>query len=444
MAPIINLYDGTTTIQLNNASPILTRAEWVPATPRLEENMIQNVGDGDYVNPPTWRNVTETIPLLIIGSSATITSNLTAIQRMLDFSPAGRRHRKKWLRVKYDHDSDVWRSEILAARVVPANANRLTMGTMEVNLIITRRFYWEGPETQLSLSSAGTSTPTTNYVTVYNNDDATANSNWFQVAASEVDGDLPAPIKVEIQNKSGSTKVMRGIYLGNYAHIGTTVDPIILGTASSVSGETHTWATDTTELTHRFAIPTSLISNFDGRSGHVMAVFSSTIDPDTLVRASLQYRFSGTYYDVVIGEWVVSGGHCVLNLGTFPFPPSGYGAISGNLFLTLHMQGPSGDSVTVDWMQILPAGPGQFRELREFISFVNIDNLDLVTDDALDGTVYATESGVKTVQHRGYGDPLHVWPNLTQRFRMIVEGTLLEAGAAYGVKAWYRPRRLIY
>lgn len=443
MAPVINLYDGVSTIQLNNSSPIMTRADWVPAVPRLEENTIQNVGDGDYVNPPTWRNVTETIPLLLIGSASTITSSLSSIQRMLDFSPAGRGHRTKWLRVQYDHDSQVWRSEILAARVVPGNANRLTMGTMEVSLIITRRYYWEGPETQLELSGP-IHGATTNYVSVYNDDDATANSNWFQVAAAEVDGDLPTPIKLELRNQSGSTKIMRGIYLGNYAHIGTTVDPIILGSASSVSGATHTWASDSEELTHRFGVPASLIQNFDGRSGHVMAVFSSTIDVNTLVRASLQYGFSGNYYDVVIGEWVVSGGHCVLDLGTFPIPPSGYTAIEGNFYLTLHMQGPSGDSVTVDWMQVLPAGPGQFRELRELISYINIANNDLVTDDALTGIVYATESGVNTVQHRGYGDPLHVWPNLTQRFRMIVEGSLLEAGAAYGVKAWYRPRRLIY
>jgi hypothetical protein len=443
----LTITDGTTTVDINSTA-IRTLDGWVPSTPQLNENAIANLGDGDTLGVPTWRNVTETIPLLLIGNAATIAAAQQSLEKLVD---QARQNRLTWgntrvyLQVQFSHDAAVWRSEVLAGRVVPVDpAGRLAMGSMEVSLILTRRYYWEGPATALELTSQTTTVATTGYVTVYNDDDASTTTNWFQVASAQVTGDLPSPLKIELKNNSGGTRYARGIFFGNYVWMDpTTIDPILRGSEAS-GGATGTLASTTEAITHLWALSTAQLADMNGQYARILVAFSTEPKADTLMRAALQYNDGGTYIDLVIGEQIRAGGEVVLDLGAMPVPPGGAATASDDIYLALRGQAMSGsDSIVVDWAQFMPAGHGLFRHLRGVTLAVSAPNGASVFDDGIDRIIYTLESGVNVPKHRGFHAPLHVWPGRTQRMRVMVQGhTALEAGQVYQVKASYRPRRL--
>jgi hypothetical protein len=64
-------------------------------------------------------------------------------------------------------------------------------------------------------------------------------------------------------------------------------------------------------------------------------------------------------------------------------------------------------------------------------------------DDGIAQRTYARIGSTPSPYYRAYHAPVHVWPNRTQRLRLMVQGhTTMEAGSLWQVKAWYRPRRL--
>lgn len=447
MATTLNLTDGTTTVSLNS-SGITTLDGWTPGTPQLNENTVENLGDGDTLGTPTWRNVTESIPLLLAGNAATIVAALQSLEMLLDTARQNRLtsgNRRVYLQVQFDHDTGVWRSEVLAGRAVPVDsASRLQRGTLEVSLLLTRRYYWEGAETQLALTSSATSPATTDYVDVYNNDDTTpAATNWFQVASTQVTGDLPTPLKLEIKNASGGLLYARGVFVGNYVWMDpTTVDPIWRHGDATTSTTTLSNGNETT--VYRWAVSAAQLADFDGQYARLLAAWNSDPKSDTLFRFALQYDDDGAYIDLTQGEQVVAGDEVILDLGALPVPPGGVAAVGGDLFLAIKAQATSGsDSFSVDWVQLMPAGHGLFRHLRGMALSVSIPNNDAIIDDGIAARTYARIGGTPSPYYRAYHAPVHVWPNRTQRLRLMVQGhTTLEPAKLWQVKAWYRPRRL--
>jgi hypothetical protein len=254
MAPLFRITDGTVVIDLN-VSPILTTT-YVQQSPEVNNDVLKNLGDGDLLAVPTWANVVETLELLITGASATaVRDSIRSIEALLDTARQNRltwRGTRVWLEVQYDQDSSVWwRSEILAGRLSHKHAaDQIWKAKLETALIITRRYFWEGPETQVQMSSAGTGTPTTGYVTVYNDDDATANTNWFQIAAAQVDGVIPSPLKLEVLNNTGAMVPLQSMHLGNYVHMdAANIDPILRGSDAAYSDTS--WAGTTETVVYR-------------------------------------------------------------------------------------------------------------------------------------------------------------------------------------------------
>jgi hypothetical protein len=136
----------------------------------------------------------------------------------------------------------------------------------------------------------------------------------------------------------------------------------------------------------------------------------------------------------------------VQDLGSLPIPPSMWSDGMGQ-YITLGITGktPTGtDTVSVDWLQIFPSGAGRYRVL-EGLTTLNFSTNDEVVDDGPNGSVYVNDAllAKKLPWFRPLYDPIYLWPNLTQRLRLIVDGgNLFEAAQAWGVSVAYRPRRL--
>lgn len=440
--------DGTTTIDLNG-SPNWVQ-EYPMATPETREDVITNLGDGDTLSTPTWSNVTESITLLLTGANAAaVRTTVQSIERLLDRARQNRltwRGVKVWLEVRFDHDSGWWRSQILAGRLSHSHGpDQIWRGYLETSLIITRRYYWEGEEVQLALASQATPTPTTNYATVYNNDDETSNTNWFQAAASQVVATvIPAPIRLEVRNQNGAYRGLRSLHVGNYVHMDpSNVDPIMRGEQASFT-ET-SWSLSSEVLAYRWALTAAQLEDFAGQYCRVLVAFSTMPAGNALARARLQLAVNTVHVDVVVGEQIKVNGDAVIDLGAMPLPPGGAAMWSNSgMSLALSLQVAGGSSVGVNWIQVMPAGHGLYRHIRGLNNAEGLENNQSIMDDGIEGLLYKVEGSSRWSTHRGLHTPLHVFPGTQHnRFRLMKQNQgNVGAGEVYGVKAWYRPRRL--
>lgn len=422
--------------------------------PDVNQQPIQNLGDGNSLSIPTWSNVTESYQLHISDTTAAlVAAKVQGIERLLTLARQGTvgwLDDKLYLRIQFDQDSLAWRSQILAAKLdLPNGTDQIWRKYVKATLIVTRRYYWETEALQdLQATSGPTTTPTTGYVTVYNADDTHAtNRNWWQIAAAQVQGSIPAPATITIKNNSGGTRAASTFYIGNYVFCDpANVDPVFrvesaTGTDSSV---------DTTDTDIAYWDISALPDDFRGQPGRILVVWNSRPDPTTLVRAALQYRPPTPVVDLALGEQVLSpAADYVLDLGALPIPPGRAWASMGTyLYLTLKGLAASGtDTVTVDWMQVMPSGQGRFRMLKGiFASLALGDQNALVDDGAGDGVyLYVDSSGAHLPAYQPFYDPIYLWPNRINRLRFIVSGgTSFEADQVWQVKTSMRFRRLTF
>lgn len=221
MAVAIILRVGSTSAQdISLTSSGVAVLDYPMGAPDVDQSAIQSLGDGNGLSVPTWSNVTESIDLHISDSTAAlVAAKVQAIERLLNLARQGTMgwlDDRVYLRVQFDQDTTPWRSQILAAKLELAEGtNQIWKKYVKATLIITRRYYWETEALQaIAMTSGPTTTPTTGYVTVYNADSTHAtNRNWWQIAADQVGGSIPAPAKLYIKNNSGSARAAGALFI---------------------------------------------------------------------------------------------------------------------------------------------------------------------------------------------------------------------------------------
>lgn len=432
----------------------ITLLNYAMDAPELNQDVIDNLGDGDTLAIPSFTNVTETLTLLIRGTDDQIASHLKGIERLLDLARQGSRgilDDRLYLVVKFDSDTEYWRTQILAARLPPLRVSQqYWRGSLEIDLIITRRYYFETAVSKLlELTSTATTTETTAGVIIHNNDDAVAGQrNWFQIAADQIGGSLPTPLSIFIRNTSAGVRATASITMGNYVwNDPTTIDPIFTH-ANSSSTDTDWEGTAENDIYAWHLTSENQTAAFKGGFARIVAVFSDRPDDLTLLRPKIQYRQPSPQVDIAQGEWVLNGTSFVKDLGGLPLPPGNTWVNMGNL-LYLVLSGKAvaaeGDSVAVDWVQLMPSGPGRFRVLRAVTPTWSLAVNDYAVDDGAEGGAYTIEGGNNYPAWIQFFEPIHGWPNKINRIAVIIEGssfTGMETGEEWTVTARCRPRRL--
>jgi hypothetical protein len=422
------------------------------ASPVVDQQTIQNLGDGNTLSIPTFANVIESIDLHIGGpghTSTQVQAAVRAIERVVDLarqSSIGYLTDKVYLRIRYDQDTEWWRSQILAAQWAGPNVTGQIWKNFETGSIeLTRRFYWETEILHpVAISSGPTPTPTTGYATVYNADDSHgANQNWWQLAADQVQGSLPAPARISLKAPNGARGVT--FYLANYVFANpTTVDPIFRGNQSiggSTPGPTEQplaeWSLGDNNLTDAFK----------GQFGRVVVVYSNRPDPTTLLRAAVNFQFvAGVSIPMALGDpQLNANSDFVQDLGAVPIPPGNnwQDAQGVNLVVTARTPGPI-DTCAINYIMVMPGTAGRFRLLRAVVGGLLLGDGDEMVDDGPEDSVYAASTAGREPVYRGYFNPIYLWPNLVQRLRFLVTGGNweFEQNLAWQVKVEVRYRRL--
>jgi len=422
---ILNISDGTTTVVLSGTAPVLG-CTYFPAT------------------SDNGKDVTETVEVNLRGTAAAIRAAVNDIEQLLTDAKLRTDNLTPRVFVNYNplSSGDNFRSEIYDGRVVwSTDPGRRRLGdtnpTVRINIVWTRRGWWEGAETELYLSSS-TQTERIGGVTVYNNDNV-GNSNIIGIASNRVVGTRPAPIRIRITNASGGTLSWRNFYIGNNVNSApASADVWLLGSEATSPGAAQTWAGGITHTSRMWTIALSatLLGQTQGRRFRVIAAFTSLSNAEYL-RASVGSWIGSVYGAQQIGaERLTSATGKLVDLGLFNLPPGGYNVANSSAALVLSVRSSLAGSGTLDFVQLMATD--SFRQLTQ-IGY-DAANGDSIEDDGIEGGAYLLNGSNKLPIISAGGEPLKVYPEKTQRMYVLFEenGTFT-AARQMTVQAWYRP-----
>lgn len=439
MAHVVSITDGTTTITFTAANGYQVE-EYDPRTPEAENGDVESIA--------------ETLQIYITGSSGSqVQTRQAALERVL----LNARNRAKsgvgprvFLQLQLDSDASTWRSEVFAYALPPKEqALRLwPNNVVSLELSILRAPWWEGTLMQLPLTN-GNGSNNTSGLTVYDHDDSTAgHDNYVQIAAADVAGTLPAPVKIELTNSTGSTQNYVWIWMANNAFSDPANFTQLLEGESVVSGGStgsnsdssnsgYATITVNTQAVQQWTLSQALLQDALGYDFHLMARFRS-VNGTVYLRPAV-WDSTGTYALWTGDEVQITlTSDPIVDLGVVPLPPGGYSTAYAAQRLYVAMRSASSVVVQVDFFAFFPAGT--FRRLKMLSTIANGVK---ITDDQPEKRGYSLNGSVETPNVAPQGRDLMVYPNTLQRiyFLWSLGGLTAPVDQTFTVKAWYRPRR---
>lgn len=277
---------GTTNIELNGAGSTRLVEYFVPAT-AMEE-------DG---------SVTERVQLMWEASYVGEDDPIGAINRWLRLAKAMQNQKasKQFVYLNYAETmtGTAWRSRVLDGHIIKHNEYGMWIknGIKRFDLVVEHMPYWEGPLTAVPLTNSnGTDVTYPTGLRIYLCPDGSGASpavkeNWALIAADDIDGDLPAPVRYEIIT---SDDFVNQLVLGVY--------PNIMGLDQPTTNiELDDWTGGTAK-----------VANAQASGGNYRSVTLGTSMADLLTRTG-QYWNRNDFY----GSWFR------FFLRTFELPPNG-------------------------------------------------------------------------------------------------------------------------
>jgi len=409
-----------------------------------------------------WQPVTETAEVNLSGTAAAIRAIDNGLNALFELAAdraatgAGERVFVNYKPV--DGDAAAYRSEITEGRVVwSTNPGLRRLGdaypVAQVAVIWTRAHWWEGAEAEIALSANGQAA-TTGGRTIYNNP---ANGNWVQMAAAQVGGVLPAPVRLELSNTAGAVRNLRKLFLSvnaysdpaNLVHYlqgearvsGGTVDT----DAAHSGGQALAFTVSGAPVTFAWTLPAADLARTKGRRVRLVARFAGTtgglyVTPQVRT-ATGAVLWTGD--ELSIGPLLYEAWR---DLGLVPMPPGGYASAYAAHQLALIFRG-TGIGL-LDVLQLTPVDA--FRYLEMPVPGVPVPNGAAAILDSIEGRAYVLASGAQTGLATSFGGGLALMPGVIQRIYILWQ---IHAGATAGegdapigdtmsVRAYYRPRRV--
>ncbi len=440
MAIALAITDGTTTVSLSGTSPVMGCTFW-PQTAQYRNG--------------EWQQVTEDAEVNLRGTAATIRATVASIEMLLQ-AAIRRQETGMGPRVFVTFaplSETAYRSEVFEGRVVwstDPGLRRLgdTNPTVRVDVIWTRAPGWDGDETQASCSANGQSA-STSARTITNNP---ANGNWVQMAAAQVTGDMPTPMRLELTNTSGGAQAYRKLFI----HVNAFSDPanlvhylqgeaVVSGGTPTVDGTSSggnmlAITVVPTPATYQWTLPAADMQRTKGRRARIVARLARNdaacyVQPKILDGAGAQVLWTGDEITVPL----TSTDDTLQDFGIVPLPPGGYGATYAAHRLGLAFRGAS--QLSLDVMQLTMVDAFARYDLNS-VSVANGATLQL---DDIEGLHYISASSVWTSLATSFGGPLLLQPNTLQRIHVLYEIAAVAGvpiAGTFGAKVFYRPRRL--
>jgi hypothetical protein len=439
MAHAFSITDGTTTINLNQASGYIVKT--------YDMNTVDSSKDELEDEP----EITETLDIMVLS---TTTAALQALVHPVELMLVAARRRQKYqvgpriyLQLQIDAEANTWRAEIKDGRFKPDKDTLDSWYSKKVpyHLIVTHRV-WEGPETELQLSTL-TQSAATGGRTIQNHDNNGGSfCNWVQIAAAQVNGVLPTPVKLVLTNTSGVSMAYRNFYMAtnafsNPANLVCVVEGenrISAGTVTSDatdSGGAYDNYTFTNTGEIKWTLSSIVTQRTQGRMFRILMRMHGWSGTNLYVKPVI--KDSAGLLPLYTGDEVLMGssGSQFIDLGAIPIPPGGYQTAWGSVVLSLVMRCTGAGIFNIDFMQLTPLDAYQYIVQSGFsvvnndtVTFDNIENIMSTTD----GPIFSPHSG-----------PLKVFPGVVNKIHFLQdEGSSSNISRTFSVRAYIRERRL--
>ena len=474
MAHLVSLTDGTTTISLADGSSCFIE-RYTPRAPELSVTegatpATSSGGSGQPVDAVTYRNVTEAADLFLRSSTTALLQTLVrSIEAMLE--KAHRRQRlgvgpRVFWQVQLDGEAAAWRSEILTGRLVldEDGLGWWPNKAVRAMLSITRLPFFEGAETELQLSTSNQAAATGGRTIVNHDDAGTGDDNWVEIAAAQVAGSLPAPVRLELTNTSGAARTYTTFYVATLAHVDLTAltAGMVLEaetangtvTADANSSDGHYAARSYTasgDVTHTssfaFNVTAAQVQQLAGRYCKILARCGMGPAPIWFTLYLQDSNNSELWRGPELLVQETTGDYKIKDLGAAPLPPADLGTGAATVWLVAQYRAVLANGVTLtlnmDFVQLTPV---EFlRVLRVAGSpTTQVANNAAVVLDEIEGVAYFLASGARLAGLVRDGAPVMVVPGQAQRIMVLCDegGNAMDIGRSFSVRAWYRPRRL--
>jgi hypothetical protein len=465
-------------------------AHYVPATPQISTvKAEQTTVDGGEQPLTTRRNVTETIELYLTpGSSmATVEAVVLSLETWLRLAEEYQNNKAGGSPTYCEYQplatTGVWRSEILGGFVVlrdDAMKRWQRQQSIRVDVVITRRWYWEAAEVELPLSVLNpngpipadpwpsgylyhTSSPATGGVTIYDHYDG-GHGNWVQVDGDDVLGSLPARARIEITNtyndsiNAGAFMIAQNTFGMNVAHNQfiqaiegeSAADPTTTDysdtDSSSDAGITLTVPTPSSAFMARWTLSGTSLLAYACRNYRLIGRFDDVSHSDITVKAALTYPFNTALNAAVIAqtsEVLLSASATLQDLGILCIPPGMPDTTFDALALSLYGYSPSaGRTVDLDCIFLMPVDA--YRVLTPKSTAYGLAYNAKLVDDGIRNVVYMESSGGRMNHYTGFGSPITLWPGVRQTIFILSQALSGPTSIlrSHSVRLYYRPRRL--
>lgn len=443
MTHAVSIICGSSTFTIGGANVYCRLKEYQLATPKAVTS--QNIATLTNQSAISWENVSETIELYFTGTGSQIQTSMRDLEAVLELIRRNRHTGEGdfgYVRLQISGEGTSWDSQILMGQLSPEPNILTEWATTVVNarLYLNRLPYWETSvsETQLTISSATTTTPGTQAV-------ITQASNYIDIAAAQLASTyMKTPLRVSIVNTSGGSVTPLKIWMGvNQLQTPESFTSRYSVTLSNTPGATGLFTLGTVTFT------AAQLNYMHGR--RIQLFLRMTTPPAAgtgMIRGISGGQVGATFYPIVYGQFTdvtPVDGSSWLNLGALPFPPGGWAqsTAADNDFGILQLQGmhiANSYNYAADNLVLWPAVNTRMLEQAAPIALANND---FVNDDSRTGRIFSSISSRYYQMWRGSGEQIAVQPNLRTRIYFLVTGTGISTSTQFTIRVYMRGRRLL-
>ncbi len=405
--------------------------------------------------------VREKVEIQLAGSPTQITSALAALDLVMLRAEAygrGEYGKPQYLRFQPTSGGSYYYAQISDLKLEPYADSYLhhQRGSFLLTLHYTRLNHFDGDQVELPLTGKDDSDVTGGYDIINYRDHIQSLANFVMVKAADIDTDLPAPIRLELENTYASNKV-HDLYLGIFHHPTGTSEEVFYAYATDMTGGSQyynanaintyyrraSWTSSAYSALFNYSIPASEVNALDGRSFRpILHLYNSHAYTDLSLKIKL---LRGAYTLQDCDAVYADPDYDYVVFPPIQIPPNRLLRETLPHHVEIQLYGLKEDGAAaqldVDCLQLLP-----LDYAATFYGFFDMSQNDTLIDDSFRGLSNLSYSAAnyETISHMRTGGPLLLYPgrNSFLFFILANQNNTVDILRTSTVRVYYRPRVL--
>ena len=407
----------------------------------------------------SYPRVKEKIEIQLSGSPAQISAGLGTLEKIVLRSEAYDRAEyahPQMLRFQKTSGGAYYYSQLFDCYLEahPTGYLKHQSGSRLVTLHYTRLNHFDGDQVELPLTGRGGADVTGGFDLINHTDLTSAYGNFAMIKANDAVTDLPAPLRIELENTWPSNKI-KDLYLGVFHHPTHDDEAIFYAFATDLSGGTQyynanaindyyrriSWTSSAWAALYNYPIPITEVDDLDGRTFRpILHLYNPHAYTDLFLRIKLM---RGAYTLQTCDAVYADPNYQYVLFPPLQLPPNQLlrEMLPHHVEIMIYALKEDGAAaqIDIDCLQLLP-----LDYAATFHGFFEMSQDDILIDDSFRGlsNVRYSAVGSETVAHMRIGGPLLLYPgqNTFLFFMLANENNTMDILRTSTLKVFYRPR----